>query len=605
MAVQRPSYGSFAEMPEGLRGFLLSPEFNSVEQTLQDTYKFDEAAQVLIGDQMMDAVFGDLKLAEVVAKIKAALVPQPLDEVKWKAFLADFLKLEAWPLRDLFGTELSDLLAENQIPTSGWPNFKVHLKPMTYSGASTEIAALAGFSLLGPQMRERLRDLLMSKQKGVRIDAQVLEVMCRPADFGGLGLDAAMAKKALDAMSHLIASVKIMSEDEYADWLSEEAKKKTAQESEAAAAPSEEEAEIARIKASMPAEPAAPQTALDEAVEKTYAALPVKPESEYSGSRLKHIISSRLRDVRNSIELVQLLARDTKVGGLGLEQTAAAQMAEAIEASYHQFHDKILAEEKTKIETQLGLQKEKIEDRKRKEAEEHARWYQEKILSRKQDEEAQKKLTAEMRRTWVGASDAAHPMDLKEQRKETERFGPMVGAVSAGAAPLSAVTEPKTQNLEPSTQNLTPKPPSAPTSAQAARPEVKISTQTILEPHGPKPRMDDVKYGGPQLTGLVEELKRFNLAEFRRLAKDPEAAAIKILQKLETLAQESFEKKMAGTKAFLNSPLQQTYLSLVTESFRAGKSVMEIAESKRKSGEDTLAPAEISAVISLNSKLHF
>jgi hypothetical protein len=121
---------------------------------------------------------------------------------------------------------------------------------------------------------------------------------------------------------------------------------------------------------------------------------------------------------------------------------------------------------------------------------------------------------------------------------------------------------------------------------------------------GFKPRIEDVKYG-PRLVSLVDELKNITLSEFRRLAKDPQAAADKIFQKIETLGGESFEKRTQGVTALQSSPLQRSYLSLVGESFGQGKSVQELADAKRAAGEDDLSPAEISAVISLNSKLHY
>jgi len=43
----------------------------------------------------------------------------------------------------------------------------------------------------------------------------------------------------------------------------------------------------------------------------------------------------------------------------------------------------------------------------------------------------------------------------------------------------------------------------------------------------------------------------------------------------------------------------------VAESFRTGKPITELAEAKRSKGEDVPSPAELAAVISLNSKLHF
>ncbi|MDQ7814568.1 MAG: hypothetical protein RDU25_02070 [Patescibacteria group bacterium] len=622
----RQKFSSFAEMPTGLRTFLFSENFNQAEQTLQAKYKFPDDAKVFIGDKVMDAIFGDSELPQAVDEIKAKLVPISIPEDKWQEFMIELLKLETWPLRELFGRELTSILDQKRITTAGWPSTKVYLKPMTYSGAATEIAARSGFTLMGPQMRERLRDLITSKVKGVRIDSQVKDVLTRPEDFGGLGLDAEMASKTIEVMNEIVGSVKIMSEEDYSDWLAEEARiKAEAEERAKAPLPGEEDAEITAIKRGMAEEAKRPLTALESAVAKTYDALPNKPADEYLTNRLKHIISSRLRDVRNALEVVQLFERDTKVGGLGMDHASAESLGTIIEKSYTDLHQSILDEEKGKIEEQLASQRTKIEERKVREAEEHAKWYQDKILSRKQDEDTKKKLAQQMKQSFLAGATTEipmHPMDLKEKRLEKERFGELVSAVSAGAAPIEAV-KPKPEAPAPAkpapataqgaarpappTARFEPVQPQMPFS-QASRPEITVSKQTIMKQPataGLKPKMEDVKYSGPRLSGLVQELAAISLDEFRRLGKDPEAAAKKIMQKIETLGGESFEKRLEGIQAWNKSPLLGSYMSLVSEAFRSGKSVADAAADKRAAGQDAMTPEEVAAVINLNSKLHF
>ncbi len=608
MASNRPTYANLADMPLALQDFLLSDDYANAEAQLQKLYQLKQEQVSKVGDDMMDAIFGDLTLQEAVEDIKTSLVPAILPEDKWKLFLSDLIKLEAWPLRDVFGEELTRLMSDQGMSTAGWPVFRVLVRPLTYSGAATEVAAQAGFTFMGPQLRERMRELIMSKLKGVRIDSQVKEVLMRPSDFGGLGLDEPTAAKAVAVMGALISKVPIMSEEEYADHLAEEARKRNEAEEQASApsAPaSPEDAEIQQIKAKMADIPKAPPTLLDSAIEKIWESLPDKPTDEYLVKRLRNVISSRLRDVRSQLELTQLLQRDTKVGGIGIERGAADRMAAKIEEGYQSYRGPIMEEEKKRIEQQMGEQKLKVEDRRKREAEEHAKWYQEKIGAKKQEEERQKQFAETFRKQMVTSAPAGPPvpavpgpMDAKEQKRETERFGQMVPATSAGAAPI-APASPAGPAMAPGAQ---------------ARPEVKVSlptaqiqAQAAAAPMGmsaPKPRMDDIR-GGPKLVGLVQELREMSLPEFRRLARDPEQAAAKIMQKLDTLGGEAFEKRLAGIQAWQQSPLQQTYLGLVADSFKVMKPVVLLAEEKRKAGVDAPSPEEMSAIISLNGKLHF
>jgi hypothetical protein len=615
MLVARNKFSSYADMPAGLRKFVFTPEFSSAEADLQKQFNLTDDQRILIGDQVMDTIFGDQDLSTAVANIRAGLASANLDGRKWQEFVSELVKRDLWAIRDLFGDELIRVLSDNQVGTAGWPDSKVYLKPMTYSAAAGEISQRGGFTLLGAQTRERLRDLIMSRAKGVRVDSQVKEVLVRPVDFGGLGLDSESADKTIKAINDIIASVPVMSEDEYTDWLAEEARKKTEAEQRAKEAEikTSEDKEIADIRAKMPP-PAKVLTVLDSAVEQAYASLAWKPTDEYLINRLRHIISSRMRDVRSSLEVEQLLQRDTKVGGVGLEKDKAHELAKQIEVAYTVSHEQVLGEEKQKIDTQMVEQKTKIEERKRRDAEDHAKWYQEKILSRKQGEDQKKQLAEQMKQSFMAntaqpPAPEAHPVDIKEAKKEKERFGEMIPAVAAGAAPIATPQKPIQSSAPvPSAKPPVPLPLSTPQApVQAARNEVKVSKDTIVKQPlaaGFKPRIEDVKYG-PRLVSLVDELKNITLSEFRRLAKDPQAAADKIFQKIETLGGESFEKRTQGVTALQSSPLQRSYLSLVGESFRQGKSVQELADAKRAAGEDDLSPAEISAVISLNSKLHY
>lgn len=601
MPTARPSYDGFSDMPSGLRNFLLADDFTAVDDTLQKTYNLTPEQKSLLGDKFLDAVFNDTTLPQMLADLKAALVPANVPEVKWKEFEGDFLKTHAWPLRELFGDELTQVMSADGISTSSWPLFRVLMKPLSFSGAASEAASMAGFSLMAPQSRERLRDLLMSKSKGVRTDAQVREVLVRGADFGGLGLDAVAADKAIAAINQLLATAQIMPDEEYANWLAEDNRKKVQAMAASGVTPPPDDAEIAALKAAMPP----PQvTTLDKAVEEAFNALSDKPADEYLARRLKYVISSRLRDIRTPLELKQLLARDSKVGGLGLPRDRVDALAAQIEDVYKKFHEPIMLEEKSKLDKQLEEQKLKIDERRKHEAEEHAQWYKDKVLARKEEEDQRSKLAAQMRSSFDAAGKPipeVHPMDIKEQKTETARFGEMVPAVSAGATPV--VPSAPTAGSPPSVAAMAGAP------LQAARPEVKISKASAdlrsAVPAG-RPRLDDVAaYGGPQLTGPIRELKNLTLSEFRRLAKDPEIAAQKIMQRIETLGQESFDKRVEGIKAWQTSPLQQAYMQMVAASFAAGKPVAQLAEDKRQAGEDVPSPAELSAIITFNSKLHF
>lgn len=569
MPPSRTRYSSLAEMPTAIRRFILSEKFHAADAQIQKQFQLTDEQNERRGDAIMDAICAHRSLSQALADVKSVFMPAGIADAVWNDIVLEILKLEIWPLRELFGEELAAVMQEHHLSGAGWPEFRVIVKPLTYSGAASEIAARAGFSLMG-QMRERLRDLIMSKVKGVRIDAQLREVLVRQSDFGGLGLDAAAADKTLEEINELVSTAEILSEDEYADRLAKQSRAvNDAPEASGrkSQAPSEDEAEIEAIKARTASSPAAvASSTVDRVVDQLVTTLAYSAPDAYLSKRLRYLTSSRLRDVRSSLELNQLLQRDVKVGGMGLSRDVAGALAEQIETGYKQFHTPIMEEEKKKLEAQLKEQRVKIEERRTREAEEHARWYREKVESRKNAEQAQKKATEQFKQAF------AHPLDEKEQQTESRRFGEMV------AAP------------------------------QALQGHVKVSQATVdlsAAATANKPRLDDVVYGGPKLVGPIQELKEMSLAEFRRLAKDPEVAVQKIIQKLDTLEQESFERRLEGVKALQQSSFQRMYMNLVAEAFRSATPLIKLAEDKRAVGQDAPSSAELSSIISLNSALHF
>ena len=598
--MSRTVYTELQDMPKAIQQYLSSEQFNSADQRLQQTYGLSNEQVMLMGDASIDAVFGEVSVPVLMDQLKTKLVPTPIAEDVWPKFVGDFLREECWMLRDMYGPELAVLIEKYHLDTKAWPEEKIVLRPLTYSGAASEVARISGFALLNPDHRERLRDLISSKIKNVRSDTQVREVLTRMSDFGGLGMDPVMADKAIQSMDEILSKVDVMSEEAYEDFLAQETQSKIA----LGVSPIQADQEISDIANAMPV-PKVPLNTLDMAVENIFASLPTKPTDEYLAKRMRYIISSRLRDIRSAFEMGQILQRDVKVGGVGLTAEETGVIGAKIEEGYVTFHAPIIAEEKKQLAEQSAVQAQKIEERKKKEAEDHAKWFQERIAARKNEEAVTTKAADDLKKFF------ATPIEVKQEKVETERFGKMVSAVESGATPVSA---PK--KIEPTPMTIHKDiPPAIPVSAPApaptkpvARPEVKISQPTVdlhANSTQSRPRMDDVLRPAARLTGLVQELEQMTVAEFRRLSKDPDDAANKIIQKIETLAGESYERRTQGIKAWQACGLQKSYMALVTESFATGKPVGVLAEEKHQADPKAFSPAEISSILSLNSRLHY
>lgn len=117
-------------------------------------------------------------------------------------------------------------------------------------------------------------------------------------------------------------------------------------------------------------------------------------------------------------------------------------------------------------------------------------------------------------------------------------------------------------------------------------------------------KMQDVKFV-QKLVGPVEELGMMNAPEFRRLSSDPTEATQKILDKLSLLQESSYDQRIAGIKAWRSSPINKLYLKMANDALMKGISVQEVASVRRNAGEESLKPAEIQAIVALNSKISF
>src|SRR3989338_7498955 len=79
---------------------------------------------------------------------------------------------------------------------------------------------------------------------------------------------------------------------------------------------------------------------LDVAVDRVLTELRLTFSNDLMSRRLRTLVRSRFKDIRDAIETKEGLQRPTKVGGLGLVAEAADAAARVIEAEYRQYVEK-------------------------------------------------------------------------------------------------------------------------------------------------------------------------------------------------------------------------------------------------------------------------
>ncbi len=95
-----------------------------------------------------------------------------------------------------------------------------------------------------------------------------------------------------------------------------------------------------------------------------------------------------------------------------------------------------------------------------------------------------------------------------------------------------------------------------------------------------------------------------SIVDFRRLSKTPKEATLKIKDKIDLLAEESFERKTEGIKAWQASEANRTYLSMLRTSLE-GEPLPQVIAKLQNANQPVLTKEEFDAIMELNRDLRF
>ncbi len=530
----------FKTSPQQVKDYLLDDAALDGEDRARSMLGFDADIWERVMDVIWTQVFTRISEQDFrsrIAQIAGDRSPQEIEKIVLRYIILPLADMVPWDverrLQEL-GFSLGDIQSVNRIS----------LRPVSYGAAVRRIAAQAKVTLLSEESVKRCRDILVSYIKGVRLMPQVKEMLQRSQAEGGVGFTHDQTDAFVTQMVDFLEKTKVLSEQEYVDWFStfrhqlQSDQITGRQESDSA-----EEGTSSEDPDALPANTVKPmsvrnaQTILDQAIQDALAAIAWTGEDAFLVKRLHSLLSTRLRDVRNASQTKDMLSRDIQVGGMGLAPEEAERIATIIEEQYKSHRDMITDEEKRKILEVKQHQEQKIAERKARESQEHAEWFEKKVRSAQTQDDNRRAFFERMKQAAANQVQVAQSI-----------------AQSTPAAPVSP----------------------------------------------PAPSMDVIS-APTRLVGLTEELEDMDLQTFRRMARLPSDSAKKIIQILEALKSESFERWTEGVQSWRTSPLQQAYLKLVGESFRAGHSVIELIDQKRKTDPNLLTAEEVGAILEINA----
>lgn len=317
----------------------------------------------------------------------------------------------------------------------------------------------------------------------------------------------------------------------------------------------------------------------DSRINETIAKLNINFSSAELLKRYKNILTTYLRGVRNKVDAKQALAKGIDAGGLNMEGARIDSIFLVL--------DKV-RDETSKIELPKPPVKIKVpEDG------------QAPMIKADQIDAIFKKdfLT-------TGARDVDYDFSKLASR---EKEATPAAAPATPASPVEVIV-PESTPPEP----VSPSAPIAPpetvnNNADTANSvDVIAAAPVIRRPKTGlgKMRMDDVKHV-TKLTGPLDELGEMDTVSFRRMHDTPTDRIAIIKDKIHFLEEESYAQRLAGIKAWRQSPINKLYLDIGQESMNTGKPIEYVIEKRRSLNEDYISSPEFEAIMDLNKSLRY
>jgi len=280
--------------------------------------------------------------------------------------------------------------------------------------------------------------------------------------------------------------------------------------------------------------------------------------------RCRKLIESRVRDVRDPVQVRSQLEQSIDKGGLGVSGRHLADLLERLEGHVEVYQSLLLKQqqqEQKEEQEEVRIKKEE----KAQALEQHVQ-KEEQVLSKRYIS-----LTGKM---------------------PTERVLPVAPPMSRTSAAISAQHEllqregkidvGKVRSIVEQAREQRPRAP---------QPSVRPSMQEVIFTK--------------RLSGPLDELRTLTLVDFRRLSRDPVQAATKVKDKVDLMEEQGYDKKVEAVAAWRSSPVNQLYVQLTREAVLKGTSVKDLLFQKREQKEEIFSDEELKALMRLNADLRF
>jgi len=561
-------FDKLAKLPETVRQFITDPSDEDAARVFSEAGLTPEQVRAVSG-VIREVYFKERPVAGFHEAVKGKLTGEP-DE-KLAKLARDFIGFRFLPIDDHLGGGAQAALRALGGTPEQYPQKRITIRSVHAEDLVGEV--LRDHPVNVPAYLEpRLREILESRVRGVRKDEETVQRLTRAEKIGGASVDPVDARALVGLIAARLPNVRIATGRPEPSVVAPPAASPNAAPSRdvkvipttavtaaSVAVPTgiqkktetvspEDEREAAIIKERvLPRVVSRKEFDFENEVNagavRVIDASGVTVPAELS-ERLRTIVVSRLKDVRKPADTKQLLTRETKSGGMGLDAATAEGLLRALEAEFTRIH---------------SAQSEAI----RAEKERYV-----------QNAAAEASARDEGRRT-------AEEADLNRLYSSVTRR-PAEG-VPVAARSTAPAASPQPDFLA----------------------DLRASSSVKTAGTPPSPKMQDVRQSARRLTGPLEELTNLSLTDFRRLSTDPAEACRKLGDKLDLLEEQSYARRIEGVKGWQSSPVNTLYLTVIRESFGSAKPIAAIIREREGVNEPTLTEREVRAIMEFNRKLKF
>ncbi len=275
---------------------------------------------------------------------------------------------------------------------------------------------------------------------------------------------------------------------------------------------------------------------------------------EFLTKRAHAIFKSRLKDIRTSDQTIDVMARDPKIGGLGLDRDLAEQVVASLTEQAKQLKSRGMVAKPEPIPAPPPPK--------------------------------------------VPTVQAEHPAPkppLTRVFPSTDQTPPK--------SPMPSVTEAPRPSRPIVRPPDIPAPPPAKPVPQQPPPTVKSSPSWPRSRGSDRPKVADITQPSRTL-GPAEELKSMSVAEFRRLGQGATDSTKHLFETFEHLKHESFRLWAEAVAGWRQSSVYQLYLAMGRQSLDDNIPISEVIRRRAKDNQPYLSEHEFASLADLNRRVH-